>query len=266
MHKGNWEIISKQIEEADKEIFKGIDKSTLSDYEKRKMIFSYMCNNLEYDNTRLLDIILCSAGIYVGLKLKKISKYQAKEMVLNEMMKSGSYDKEIFDTIAYRIDNDLLEPNDGTKDLENVMKTKKCLCHSASQFYKLLLEYNGIYAVSVYCDNGMPVPHQISLVYDKEHDSYSFDDISTFTAAKKYGEKDMYKYFDYDYEDAKKICQGTKQFDKDGTYWELSSSIFTNINAGKDDDWYLQFGLEANNNLNLPKNLQSLKKNEQIKR
>ena len=267
MNKGDWEIISKQLIEADNEIFKGIDKSKLSDYEKRKMIFSYLCDILKYDSKRLLDIILCTSGIYAGITNGWLTKEEAKKKVYQHMINTNSYDENIYKIIEYRIDNNLIEPNNPAKDLENVMKTKKCLCHSASQFYKLLLEYNGIYAACVCCDNNMPVSHQLTLVYDKEHDSYSFDDISTFTAVKYQDEANMYKYFDYDLEDAKKIGQGLKPLqDYKKQYWIILPSVFANLNAGKDDEWYLQFDLEKNGNYLLPNNIESLKKKEQIKR
>lgn len=263
MHKGNWEIISKQIEEADKEIFKGIDKSTLSDYEKRKMIFDYLVNNLEYDEDRLLDIILASNGYTLKLKKGIISKEVAKREIFDHMMKNQMFDKNIYQRIVYKIDNDLLKPINTTQDLENVMKTKKCLCHSGSQFYKLLLEYNGIYAACVFCDNNMPVPHQLTLIYDKESNSYSFDDISTAAAAKNSEGFNIEWCFDYDYEGAKKLNQGSKPIYQDemgkDINWFINSSVLVNAVAGRDDDWYLNFGLEQNDNIYLPDNIRSLK-------
>ena len=46
MHKGNWEIISKQIEEADKEIFKP--------YEKKHSTVKYVCENFKGLNIKNL--------------------------------------------------------------------------------------------------------------------------------------------------------------------------------------------------------------------
>lgn len=49
MEFGNWDEISIKIKNKIKEIFIGIDMDKLSLYEKRKIVFEYLCNTLSYD-------------------------------------------------------------------------------------------------------------------------------------------------------------------------------------------------------------------------
>ena len=55
-----WSEVEEKLNELNNKIFEGIDKTALSDYEKRKIIFEYLCNNLEYDFDALTDMILNS--------------------------------------------------------------------------------------------------------------------------------------------------------------------------------------------------------------
>jgi len=49
MEKGNWSEIKVQLHNTLKEIFCNYDFHKLNDYEKRKIIFEYLCNNISYD-------------------------------------------------------------------------------------------------------------------------------------------------------------------------------------------------------------------------
>ena len=51
-----WEYVSNELNILYNKIFKGININDLSDYEKRKIIFKYLCNNVKYDY-KLLDKI-----------------------------------------------------------------------------------------------------------------------------------------------------------------------------------------------------------------
>ena len=102
------------------------------------------------------------------------------------------------------------------------------------------------------------------MVYSKDNDTYSFDDISTAIISKELKDK----CFDYDLDSAKEINQGlrpvsylsnikVKEFDSFGVI--LSSEII-NYYVGRSDKGYLIYGLENNSNVTLPDNIISRKK------
>lgn len=56
MKVGNWSNIKIKLNETINDIFSGCDIDSLTDYEKRKIIFEWMCNNITYDYNLLSDI------------------------------------------------------------------------------------------------------------------------------------------------------------------------------------------------------------------
>ena len=73
--------------------------------------------------------------------------------------------------------------------------------------YKLILENVGIEAYCVICDDGTPINHQMSMVYDRNKDVYSFDDITSVIVGR--GSKE--EFFDYGIDFAKLKGQGNKK-------------------------------------------------------
>lgn len=49
MEKGNWNLIRIHLKRVLEEIFQNYNFQNLSNYEKRKIIFEFLCNNLSYD-------------------------------------------------------------------------------------------------------------------------------------------------------------------------------------------------------------------------
>lgn len=49
MDRGNWEVIEAKLQSINEKIFQNYDVITLNDYEKRKIIYDYLCNTIEYD-------------------------------------------------------------------------------------------------------------------------------------------------------------------------------------------------------------------------
>ena len=56
MNRGNWDEIEPKLQDELKKIFCGYDISVLSDYEKRRIIFEYLCDNVSYDHELLNGI------------------------------------------------------------------------------------------------------------------------------------------------------------------------------------------------------------------
>ena len=120
-------------------------------------------------------------------------------------------------------------------------------------------------------------PHVLNLVYDRENDSYSFDDISTYTAdcVEKNVTPDM--YFDYDCKYANEVMnQGfipSKPEEaslykinnipmKDGlAFYKYDPEYISFLIDRKINEWHRQFILEIDSNVELPNNIVSLKNN-----
>lgn len=205
MKRGNWNEISNKIDSDISIIFDGIDISVLSDYEKRKIIFEYMCNNFSYDFS-LLDSI------------KK-----AKEEKI-------PFGRDLHD------------------ELISVIYEKNGICNAISQYYKLLLERVGVASRCVVCDDGTNVNHQLNLVYDKENDGYSFDDVTSVIVNR--GTIDV--FFDYDIEFANSVSQGNKEVMED-LFWVNMPDNNINYLVGRDF-------IDEEDNFNIPGNIESIKK------
>lgn len=156
--------IELKIKDLTSQIFNGINEKKLSDYEKRQIIFSYLCDNVKYDYD-LLD------KIYQN----QVYKTKIRRDLIGELKSA------IFDNLG--------------------------ICNSISQMYKLILDNVGIKAYCVICDDGTPVNHQMSMVYDKNKDVYSFDDVTSVIVGR--GSKE--EFFDYDIDFAKLKGQGNKK-------------------------------------------------------
>lgn len=258
MKQGNWLDISKKIVEEDNLIFKDINKEELSQYEKRKTIFNYLVNKIEYDYDLVLDIFLSSINRYgneYNLDTTEIiNKYLIVNNVLNEEI-LNIINKKLIEKKCPVGRNPYLE-------LEDTIYNHKGICNSIAQYYKLLLEYNNIYSVCVICDNMMPKNHEINLVYDEDNNTYSFDDVTSAII----NEAIRDKCFDYDLEQAKELKQGLRTvgylnssdspFD---TFGVILPSDIINYYVGRENYDYLKYGLEIDNNIKLPDNIKSLK-------
>lgn len=144
------EIIKSKIEEDIKKIFGDMDISSLSDYEKRNMIFDYLSSNIQY------DWILYSKILY-----NKIRK-NTPPIKLNRNYK---------------------------EEFENVVTNHIGVCLAISMYYKELLSIIGIKSIVIGTDDGTPVSHVLNLVYDEERKTYSFDDVTSKITRKRSKEK-----------------------------------------------------------------------------
>ena len=131
-----WEDISNSLDEMLYKIFLNNNIDELSNFEKRKLIFDYIVNNIDYDY-KLLDIIKHNTKVRNNKTKNFIPRYIIEE-------------------------------------IPKLIKNKIGVCNAISQVYKLLLEKVGIYSMCIICDDTTNIPHQLVLV--KSDDSYSFDD------------------------------------------------------------------------------------------
>lgn len=198
MEKGNWNDIHLKIQEEIKNIFKDYNLNKLSKYEIRKVIFNYLCNSLKYDYELL----------------EKIKQF-------NLSRKNGIND---INTVLVR--NPYLE-------FKSVMDNKIGICNSISQYYKILLEEVGIKAYCVVTDDGTEVLHQLTMIYDEDKDTYSFDDITSVIVDRG----DMSAFFDYDLEMANSLNQGNKEI-FDGDNWVILQEEYVNYVVGRTSSKY----------------------------
>ena len=175
-------------------------------------------------------------------------------MIYDYLCSNLSYDYELLDkiienskTVGKHLRNPYLEVKD-------VLTKKKGVCNAIAQVYRILLELNGIYSLCVVCDNGMEVPHQLNLVYDKENNLYSFDDITSVLV----GIAPRDSLFDYDYKYASSIDQGNKEIVGLG-YWVFLLSSYLDFFIGRKSDFHKQFGIDDGVNNVLPNNIRSIK-------
>lgn len=163
-----------------KNIFKDLDINKLSDYDKRKLIFNFLCDNWTYNWSEFLK-----------MSYEKVTEKR------------------------YSINN--------AHNLYNCIVNRICLCNSISSYYMLLLKAVGIDSSVVCTDNGYPIKHAINIVYSKDTDTYSFDDVSSSIIHPNNREY----YFDYDLNDANNLMQGNTPFGVYNVLWLRLPNVYT---------------------------------------
>ena len=143
--------------------------------------------------------------IFADCNIENLSSYEKRERIFSYLTDIVTYNFELLEKIR---EKELDKRNvtlirNPKQELLDVIYDKKGICNGISQCYKLLLEEVGIHSYCVICDDGTDVKHQLNLVYDKENDVYSFDDITSVIV--KRGTKEQ--FFDYDLESANKLGQ-----------------------------------------------------------
>lgn len=273
-----WSELEEKLNEMNNKIFEGVDKSKLSDYEKRKMIFEYLCNNLEYDFDALTDMILNSRKL--SINFDKILNMQPMEQYneVSDFLKKENIPVEndvIFHMIRRIKAGEYKKGFSNIQSMIKLLEKGKGLCNSDSIIYKLLLEMNDIYSAVYICDNSEIRLHALNIVYDKENNSYSFDDISTYTAARVNMDVTSEMFFDYDLEYANNVLKqgfmpsipnNAALFVKNGVPMENGKVFYkyspelVNFQIGRtSNEWLKQFDLEVNDDELLPNNIVSLK-------
>lgn len=203
------------------DIFANYDSDNLSTYEKRKLIFNYLCDNLEYDWNLYKDI----------------------ENFFEELKKTQQPVKGF--------------SRDSVKELHDTVFNHKGICNGIAQYYKLLLQHMNVYSVQICCDDGTSVKHALNLVYDEENDTYSLDDVTGFIVGR--GSKD--DFFDYDIEDANNMNQGLKPIYDNDNWIIIPSSYVSFLANDMDNKFHQKFDLERDeSNIVVPKNIKSIKK------
>lgn len=181
--------VEKKLSQETKIIFMDYDMDSLTDHQKREIIFEYLTEQLRYD-------------------FEFLDKIREREINKSNVTLSRNPKQELLDVIY----------------------TKCGICNGISQYYKLLLEQVGIKSYCVICDDGTEVKHQLNLVYDKDNDSYSFDDITSVIV----GRGTKQDFFNYDLEKAHKLNQGNKTIFEDRAFFILPET-YVDYLIGRDN-------------------------------
>lgn len=161
------------------------------------------------------------AKIFANDDLKSLSAYEKRNRIFRYLTKSISYDFNKLEQIRSTAEGGKRYGRNLQKEFQSVVFKKIGICNAISQFYKLLLEKVGIKAFCVICDDGTAVFHQLNLVYDKENDCYSFDDVTSVIVGRGTEEE----YFDYDLDFAHSVNQGNREVLDNQNHIVLSEQI-----------------------------------------
>lgn len=118
-------------------------------------------------------------NIFIGHNLYLLSDYEKRSIIFDYLTNELSYDFELLDKIIDCEINKTKITRNPAQELFDVINTNKGICNSISQYYKLLLEQVGIKSHCLICDDGTEIKHQLTLVYDKDNDIFSFDDVTS---------------------------------------------------------------------------------------
>ncbi|MBQ7105111.1 MAG: hypothetical protein IJN90_04570 [Bacilli bacterium] len=193
-------------------------------------------------------------NIFIGHNLYLLSDYEKRSIIFDYLTNELSYDFELLDKIIDCEINKTKITRNPAQELFDVINTNKGICNSISQYYKLLLEQVGIKSHCLICDDGTEVKHQLTLVYDKDNDIFSFDDVTSVIV--KRGTKE--DFFDYDLDTANRLNQGNKILFNNEGFFILPES-YINYLIGREDS-------PTPNLETLPENISSIKNQTSKKR
>lgn len=193
MEFGNYKEIDKKITNKINEIFIN-NIHELTQFEKRKIIFNYLINNIKYDN-ELLD------------KIK-----------FNKMKLSKTYERNPYYEFETVMNNQIGVCN-------GIAKYYKLLLEKIG-IYSYCINCTILY-------NGEPLGHQLNLVYDEEKNTFSFDDITMAILNINKDKKQTYLDFDLQEANTKIEKYGTiPQYN--GTLWYILLEDNINMLFGRE--------------------------------
>lgn len=188
---------------------------------QQKMLYYYQDQKVTWEKSVRADynniIIANIKKIFKHKKLSKLSDYEKRALIFAHVCKTISYDYDKLAQITNFAVNKVRISRNPQTELESVLFNQTGICNSISQYYKLLLEQAGIPAYCVICDDGTPVKHQLNLVYNKDTNTFSFDDTTSVIV----GRGTASDFFDYDVQSAHEKHQGTKKVIQDDEFFIL---------------------------------------------
>lgn len=186
-------------------------------------------------NNKLNEILELAFKDY---NYEELTSMQKRNIIFNYLTNDLTYDYKILEGIKSNYEN---KNNKIARDLSgevmSVINDKKGICNAISQVYKLLLEKIGVYSMCICCNDSTTVPHQLNLVYNKEENAFSFDDITSVIVGRGTNED----FFNYDIEDANRLGQGNKDVNP-GQRWLALPTEMVYFLVGRTDEDFKKFG------------------------
>jgi len=179
-----------------------------------------------------LDEILALA--FKDYNFEELTSMQKRNIIFNYLTNNLQYDYQILEGIKSNYENkDSKVARDLSSEVMSVIYEKKGICNAISQVYKLLLEKIRIYCMCICCNDSTNVPHQLNLVYNKEENTFSFDDITSVIVGR--GTKE--DFFNYDIEGANRLGQGNKDVTSGQRWLALPTEMVYFLVGRKDNDF-----------------------------
>ena len=173
--------------------------------------------------------------------------YSKRKIIFDYLCDNLFYDFSLLEAIKNAKEQRKIFRRNLYKELDSVIKNKIGICNAISQYYKLLLEHVGVIAKCVVCDDGTSINHQLNIVYDKDNDCYSFDDVTSVIVSR--GTKE--DFFDYDINTANGFNQGNREV-MEGFCWVCMPDNNINYLVGREL-------VDEEDDFNIPDNIISIK-------
>jgi hypothetical protein len=111
--------------------------------------------------------------IFEGKDLSQLNDYDKALLIYQYLINTISYDYLLLERRHKRSGPDNL-----LQEVLDVFEKHTGICSSMSQVYKLLLEKVNIQSVTVICNDGNPVSHQLLAIKNKDDNSWYFSDVT----------------------------------------------------------------------------------------
>lgn len=190
--------------------------------------------------------------VFANYNISELSEFKKRQLIFSFLCENFKYDFELLAKIYDNAINGGRNSRDPVGEINDAIFNKKGICSSISQCYKLLLGKVGIKSICVICDNGMKVKHQLTLVYDNTHRTYSFDDITSVIVG--IGCKN--DFFDYNLKQANAKNQGNINVFQDKKFVVLPEDYINSL-IGRDSKITSLLS-------DMPTNIMSVKEKERL--
>lgn len=210
--------------------------------------------NFEEIDKRLYELY---DDIFWGINVSELSAIEKRKTIYDYLVQTIKYDYDLLEGIKNNQDNS--KPKiirDLSEEIMSVLYKNKGICNAISQVYKLLLEKVNIYSMCVVTTDGTTVPHQLNLVFNKEENTFSFDDITSVIVDRGSAKE----FFNYDIVSANSLNQGNSQVMEQSNWIAMPSDLLYYL-VGRKDNGYNNFGYKevySDMGLQMPKNIKKI--------
>lgn len=192
-----WDRIHDKIKNDIKIIFKDYNINELTDMQKRKMVYDYLCLNINYDNELFVKVAASK------LNMTERFKRDVSQELYNVIFKKKGVCNSICQYYKLLLDE---------LDIPS---------------YYVVCNMNNTLEEFGFDKSNKIIPHALNVVYDIDSNKYSFDDIS-FAIVKK----DLDNYFNFNLENAFKFNFGQTDVLK-GIKFKIIDEAYIDMVSGR---------------------------------